>query len=232
MRFILLVHILAGGLALLAGYVALGAAKGAAVHRRSGMLFVAAMLTMSAFAALIVVGRGAAPEVNMPAAMIASYLVITALTTVRPWAAGQRRLDVGAAVIALAVGVASLAFGLEAAAGGGRRNGIPAFPFFLFAAIGLLGSAGDFRVIRSGPRRGGARLARHLWRMCMALYIAAASFFLGQADELPEALRIPLLLAIPVLVPILGMLYWLWRVRLGHALRGVARLGAVDAGAR
>ena len=42
----LLVHILAGGLALVFGYVALYAAKGATLHRKSGMLSVYAMLTM------------------------------------------------------------------------------------------------------------------------------------------------------------------------------------------
>ena len=40
-------HILAGGLALLFGYVALYAAKGATLHRKSGMLFVFAMVTLS-----------------------------------------------------------------------------------------------------------------------------------------------------------------------------------------
>ena len=44
---ILPVHILAGGLALLFGYVALSVAKGATLHRRSGMLFVYAMVTLS-----------------------------------------------------------------------------------------------------------------------------------------------------------------------------------------
>ena len=41
----LLVHFLAGGLGLVFGYVALSAAKGAPLHRKSGMLFVYAMLT-------------------------------------------------------------------------------------------------------------------------------------------------------------------------------------------
>ena len=43
----LLVHLLAGGLGLLAGAVALSAAKGAKLHRQSGRLFVYAMVTMS-----------------------------------------------------------------------------------------------------------------------------------------------------------------------------------------
>jgi uncharacterized membrane protein len=47
MRTILFVHILAGGLGLVSGYVALYATKGATLHRKSGMLFVCVMTTMA-----------------------------------------------------------------------------------------------------------------------------------------------------------------------------------------
>jgi uncharacterized membrane protein len=40
------VHIAAGGLAIILGGVALAVRKGGALHRRSGILFVCAMLTM------------------------------------------------------------------------------------------------------------------------------------------------------------------------------------------
>jgi ABC-type Fe3+-siderophore transport system permease subunit len=49
--------------------------------------------------------------------------------------------------------------------------------------------------------------------MCFALLIAAGSFFVGQAHTFPEALRQPALLAVPVLVPLLAMPYWVWRLR-------------------
>ena len=55
---ILLVHILAGGLGLVAGAVALSAAKGARLHRKSGILFVYAMITMSLSGAVIAALRG------------------------------------------------------------------------------------------------------------------------------------------------------------------------------
>ena len=46
MRPMLLVHILAAALALVTGYVALFARKGARLHRRSGLLFTYAMIVM------------------------------------------------------------------------------------------------------------------------------------------------------------------------------------------
>ena len=44
-------------------------------------------------------------------------------------------------------------------------------------ALITLAIVGDLRVIRMGGLKGPRRLARHLWRMCFALFIAAASFF-------------------------------------------------------
>ena len=49
--------------------------------------------------------------------------------------------------------------------------------------------------------------------MCFALFIAASSFFMGEAHTFPEALRQPALLAVPVLLPLLAMPYWIWRLR-------------------
>ena len=218
MRVTLLLHILAGGLGLAFGYVALSAAKGAPLHRKSGILFVYAMLAMSVFGMVIAAGRNVEPALNIPAGLLTAYLVVTALITVRAPAAGSRWLDLGLMLLALAVGLTSLTFGVEALANGGKRNGMPAFPFFMFGVVGVLASVSDIRIIRFGALQRAPRLARHLWRMCFALFIAALSFFLGQADVFPKALRIIPLLAMPVLAVLVTMLYWLWRVRLRRTL--------------
>ena len=155
------------------------------------------------------------------AGLLTAYLVATALATVRP-AAGLRWLNVGALLLALTVGLASLAFVFEALASGvGDRDGIPAPIFVKFAVVALLASGGDIRMLRSGGLRGPRRLVRHLWRMCFALYIATSSFFLGQADEFPEMLRHPALLALPVLAVLVAMVYWLWRVRIRGTFRNL-----------
>lgn len=220
------VHIVAGTLGLLAGYVALFAAKGAPVHRKSGMLFVYTMLTMAVFGMIIAVARSKAPEINIPAGLITSYLVVTSLLTVRPLPAESRLarwVDVGAMLVALGVVVTMLTFGLEAIANGGKRNGFPAFPFFLFATFGVLGVAGDLRVLSSGPRKGGQRLARHLWRMSIALFIGALSFSVQMARILSKHVPVPgALVALPMLIVLVAMVYWLWRVRARRKLRGVA----------
>lgn len=221
MRITYFVHILAGTLGIVSGFVALYTTKGARLHRRIGMVFVCAMLTTSLFGVTIAAVRGVAPAVNVPAALLTAYLVTTALITVRPPLAGSPWLAPGLMLLALGVGVASLTFAVEAFAAGGKRNGMPAFPFVMFAVVGLLASAGDLRVMRTGALRGAPRLARHLWRMCFALFIAALSFFIGQSKVFPAPIRILPLLALPVLVVLVTMFYWLWRVRIRHSLRGI-----------
>lgn len=224
----LAIHIIAGTLALVFGYVALYAPKGATLHRRSGMVFVCAMLVMGLLGALIAAVSGTAPRVNIPAGVLTAYLVVTAVMTVRPPSAASRWLDPALMLVALSVGLMSLGFGVEAIAGGGRRSGM-AFPYFLFGVVGTLAGLLDLRMIRAGGLRGASRIARHLWRMSFALFIAAMSFFLGQADVIPKAIRIPPLLALPVLAVLVTMLYWLWRVRVRRSFRGLTGIGAPEA---
>src|SRR5215212_1813329 len=210
----LIVHITAGSVALISGYIALYATKGAALHRRIGMVFVYSMLTMCTMGIILAFVRNAAPGINVPAAMITGSMVITGLTTVRPPSPLSRRIDLVATLLCLAVALVNTRYAIEAFANGGKRDGIPAFPFVLFASMGLLAVLGDIRIMRSGPLRGARRIARHLWRMSFALLVAALSFFIGQAKVIPKPIRIMPLLALPLLAVIVTLFYWLWRVRI------------------
>ncbi|HVR29209.1 MAG TPA: DUF2306 domain-containing protein, partial [Thermoanaerobaculia bacterium] len=221
----LVVHIAAGGLALVSGFVALSAAKGAGLHRNSGVVFVCAMVVMGLSGAVIAAVTGVPGSVT--GGLLAAYLVVTALTTVRPPAAGSRGLGLGAMVVAFGVGLANVAMGLETLAGGAFvRDGVPVPMFFIMGGVALFAGVGDLRILRSGSLRGARRIARHLWRMCFALFVASGSFFLGQADEIPEPLRIPALLAIPAFLPLLVMFYWLWRVRIRRTSQGIPGVSA------
>lgn len=220
MQLTLFVHILAGSLGLIAGYIALYSAKGASLHRKAGTLFVYAMLAVAAGGLALAIGGKVAPAINIPAALLTGYLVLTGQATVRPASAGSRWLDAAGMAMALGVGVTMLALGLHAVAQGGSRSGF-AYPAFMFAAVGLLAGAGDIRVLRGGRLQGTARIARHLWRMCFALFIAAMSFFIGQAKVIPEPFRIRPLLALPVLAVLATMFWWMWRVRRKKAVQGL-----------
>jgi len=97
----------------------------------------------------------------------------------------------------------------------------------MFAMFGTLGAGGDLRVMRSGAPKGASRLARHLWRMSMALFIAALSFSVQMAKLLSKHVHVPgILVALPMLLVLATMLYWLWRVRFKRSLRGVVLVRA------
>jgi uncharacterized membrane protein len=220
MRMMLTVHILAGGLSLVLGTVALSVTKGSPLHRRSGRLFVHAMVALTLTGGGMAVAR--AEEISAIASLLTLYLVVTALTTMRRPAERARALDLGAMLFALALGLASLGYGLAMVASGVMvEDDIPTPILFEFGAVALLAGVGDIRMIRAGVLRGVRRPTRHLWRMCFALYVSVASFFLGQAQVFPEALREPALLALPVLAVVITLLYWLWRVRIRGNLQGL-----------
>jgi hypothetical protein len=66
-----------------------------------------------------------------------------------------------------------------------------------------------------------ARISRHLWRMCFAFFIATGSFFLGQQDVLPEAVRGSPILFVLAFAPIALMLFWFVRVRFSTMISGL-----------
>ena len=216
------IHILAAGLGLMSGYAALFAAKGATLHRRSGMLFVYSMVAMCGSAIVMAVMKG--QITNVVAGVLTAYLTVTALTTMRPRSARVRTVEMGLAIVALVFGLTMMTFGLEAlASASGRKFGLPSFPFFIFGVIGLLGSAGDYRMMRVDGLRGVPRLRRHLWRMCTALTITAGSFFSIRARVatiLPEPFLSPGARTMPVVFVLFAMGYWLWRVRTKRTSRG------------
>ncbi|MCC5886035.1 MAG: hypothetical protein JJT88_06325 [Gammaproteobacteria bacterium] len=204
-------HLLGGVMALIAGVLALAAAKGEVLHRGSGLVFVVAMVVMAvtggALAAFI-------PErLSVVAAGLSLYLVVTALLTVRPPPEDDRLVHGTALAVGVGVAVLGFTFGIEAIRrDDGQLDGFPALPYFVFAAVAALAAVGDIRMLRGTPLVGHRRIGRHLWRMCFALLVATASFFLGQAQVFPEPIRHFALLSVPVIAVLGVMAYWLLRV--------------------
>lgn len=218
-------HIVAAVLALASGYVALAVTKGAALHRRAGMIFVFAMVTMSLSGALMEALTTSFTSVNVVAGLMTFYCVVTALRTVRPRPQALSWVDRAGVALALLVSVLAFFAGYDLAS----RGRPEAAPSFIFGCVGLLGAAGDTRMIRVGGIRGPRRLARHLWRMCFGMWVAAASFFWGPPNRVPDIIRIPALQAVAVLVPVVVMLFWLWRLRRKQRLRGIVAESVAEA---
>jgi len=126
-----------------------------------------------------------------------------------------RRIDVfdyAALLVALGVTVALLAFGVLAKSNSAGRPG-SYIPYFVFGVFAALVVALDLKVIINGGIVGTPRVARHLWRMCFALFFATAFFFLGQQKVMPAFIqRSPVLVALAI-APLVVMIFWLIRVR-------------------
>ncbi len=209
------VHILAGGLAIVFGFIALFAAKGGVLHRRIGMYFVYAMVVLALGGAVMALKPEGSPT-NVVAGLATFYFVTTALMTVR------RNHQVGpidtfAAIAAFAICIMGIRAGMS-----GRGES----PSFVFAFVIFLAAVGDVRMIRAGGIRGPKRLTRHLWRMCVAMVVASGSFFLGPPGRVPDIINIKPLLPVPVIVPLLVMAFWMWRLRVKKSVRGIVGVAA------
>ena len=215
------VHIAMGMLALISGAGAMVFHKGSALHRRSGNVFFVSMLTMAAAGAYIA-GFMSPNAGNVMGGLLAFYLTATG------WAVAWRtpgetgRLEIGLALLGLATAVCGISFGLRAMnSARGLHDGYPAVFYFIFGGVALLGATLDARMIVRGGFTGAARLTRHLSRMCLAMFMATGSFFLGQAKLFPAAVRESNVLTIPVILVIGALVYWLIRVRIWPSLRNV-----------
>jgi len=211
---LLLLHITGGSTAMVAGAAALVARKGETLHRVAGTVFFLAMLVMAAIGATVAPFLDDGQRANTVAGIMTFYLILTAWTTVRRQDGGVDRFAILGFAIALGVAIAGLLFAMEAQSSPtGTLDNSPPQAFYIFMIIGGFAAATDLKVILAGGISGAPRIARHLWRMCTGLFIAAGSFFLGQQQMLPSFM-LGSWQFVPVLAPILFMIYWMIRVRL------------------
>ncbi len=208
------VHIVAGLIGIVSGFTALLAWKGSKLHLKSGIIFVYAMLVLAASAVVMAIDNG--QPGNVIAAVLAFYLVLTALLTVRKPARGPWRwLDAGAMGLAFVLAAACFTLfitrGLNSSTALSNAELAPLY--IVFGIVALLAGIGDARVLLARTQKYSQRLTRHLWRMCLALFIAAGSFFLGNAQVFPEVVRSSGLLGLPVLVVVGLTFFWLARLR-------------------
>jgi hypothetical protein len=223
----LIFHISAGTLGMLSGTAAMSFRKGSHRHRVAGNVFVIAMLSLAVSGAYL--GFTKHQILNGLMGILTFYLVATAWWTARRRGGETGIFDWAALIVPLAVGTTLYTYGLAANSQTGSKGGYPAPAYFIFGSLALLFAAGDVRMLVRGGVSGTQRIARHLRRMCVALFIAAGSFFLGQQQVFPAALRKTNLLFIPAFLPLLLMIFWLFRVRFTNAYNkmSVARGGDV-----
>jgi len=212
-KALVLLHVLSAAIGLLSGYLAAVLRKGSGLHGAAGTIFFGSMLTASA-AGAILAGFIHPNSGNVMGSTLTFYLVATAFVAARRREGKPGMFDLGALLFVLAVGAAGATWGFEAAnSPTGTKDHYPPALFFIFGSIALLFAASDVRMFVRGGVTGAKRIARHLWRMSLALLFATLSFYPGQSTRLfPKWLRDTNLLYVPSVLLAGAMLLALVRV--------------------
>ncbi|WP_323800928.1 DUF2306 domain-containing protein [Parasphingorhabdus sp.] len=209
---ILIIHICAGTIGLLSGTVSLFSRKGFPLHRKWGHIFFVSMLVMGATGAFVAFMRDR-PDSTI-AGLLTFYLVSTAWMAVRRKSGEIGNFEKISPLLALSCAIYAISVGVAAAETEiGTIRGFP--PTFYFGQAGLAAFmiALDVSVIVRGGLSGAQRIARHLWRMGFAMFVAATSIFLGNPQVFPEPVRRIEILAAPVLIIVVTSVFWLLRVQ-------------------
>jgi uncharacterized membrane protein len=229
---ILLVHISAGTVGLLSGTAAMIFRKGSPRHAWAGRVFVVAMLTMAGVAVYIAALRHESS--NIGGGIFTFYLIGTAWLTARRRDGETSRLDWVVLLIPVALSILTWMNGVSIVRSGvDSPDGVPVGMTFFMGSVMLLAAAGDVRMLVGGGVVGAKRIARHLWRMCFGLFIAAGSFFLGPSNRplrllsaaglgqhLSPAIFSTTVYFVLTILPLILLVYWLVRVRFTDFYKG------------
>lgn len=214
MNIVMGLHIAAGLLALPAGAMAIAARKGGRFHVRAGNVFFAAMLVLGVTAAVLEPFRTPTPG-SPVAGLVVVYFVATSWVAARRRDGATGKFEILACSVALGTG-ALLAWG---AFNGDASTPVGAGPAFAMAGLCFVAGLLDLNAVLREKLTQAQRIARHLWRMCFAFFIATGSFFIGQQDILPASVRGSPVLLVLGFAPFAVMAFWLVRLRFAKTLR-------------
>ncbi len=209
------IHIGAGLLAILSGFAGLVPRKGTKWHLTFGNVFFYAMIVMTVTAAVLATFFSMEP-INGWIGLFTLYLVLTARQTARNRNGKLKLTQKASTLLAGVIFLAFLLLSLQAyQSGESVITGIYVEAFYVYTVFAALALLLDIRVWVIGGITGKSRVARHIWRMTLALFIATGSLFLGQPQVFPEMIRASGVLGLPVLLVVMALLYWLVRVFIG-----------------
>ena len=172
------------------------------------------MLFMWASASVLAAMKSPADSGLAVGGVMTIYFIATA------WMAARRKdsesgvFEIGAFVAALML-AGLIGMSAYALATGAMKAPNPFFPYVLYGITSalVLAAVADLSVVLRRGLIGAQRIARHLWRVCLGLFIAVGSFAAQGAKVLPPGVGAKVLLASMIIVLVV-MAYWLVRVLL------------------
>ncbi len=214
----LFVHICSGICGLFSGAAAVALRKGSRRHALAGNIFVVSMMSLAATGVYLALLKG--QPGNVLGGSFTFYLVATAWMTAHRQSPQIDTFDWLALLTVFSVACVAITYGIEALASpDGLHRGDPPGPSLFLGLVAIVALAGDIRMLVRGGIDGTQRLARHLWRMCFALFVASGSVFLARQHLFPAILRTTGVLYFLSFLPLLLMIFWLIRVRLATAYK-------------
>ncbi|MGZ8348216.1 MAG: hypothetical protein ACXWUP_14005, partial [Allosphingosinicella sp.] len=168
---ILYLHIAGGTVGILSGTLAVAVRKGGRLHILAGRTFFVSMLVMAGIggfvAPFLVSAQGNPKLFDSIAGFFTCYLVATSWMTVRRRDGTIGRFEPAAFAFAAFLAAAAIWLGTRKAGSGAD--------YYALGGVIALAAALDLKVILGGGITGAPRIARHLWRMCLALFVAVGS---------------------------------------------------------
>ena len=203
----LIFHIIAGSLVLLFGSIALFAPKGLRLHKLAGNIFFTAMIILSLTVVYLELQLDEFPIMGI----FSLYFASTSWVTVKRQAGKIGRFEFCAFLCITMVAITFYKWGWDIIYNEKALEGtLPIEMYFVLGSVATFAAILDLNMILRGGLVGSHRIARHLWRMCIALLLATMSF-LAQ-DIFPEFIQNTGLPWSPVILLILMMIYWLCRL--------------------
>ncbi|WP_374387730.1 hypothetical protein [Sandaracinobacter sp.] len=213
---LLVTHVAAGAVALVSGLIAMASRKGAGgLHAKAGNAFCLSMSAMAVSAAILTAWEP--DRLSLGAAIWTFYLVHSSRQAAQMRGATSRRPPWQLMAIGLAATLL-IAHGAMMAnrAPDGAFEGSGTAGYLAFGSAAAVSLLLDLSLLLRAPLSARHRLARHLWRMLAACFLAVTSLFLGQQDDVfPFMAGSPVLLA-PSLLTLGALIFWLLRVHLAR----------------
>lgn len=184
---LLYAHIGGGAIGIMSGFVAGLSRKGHRIHRLAGKTFFISMFICYLLAALVAPFLDTEQRTNFVAAILALYLLLTGVFTARRkiFVAGiAEKIGLVFALLITAMGLSFMAMSNQNPSG--TVDGAPPNAFILFVVVGAVAAAGELNAILRKTLSPASRIVRHLWRVCLSLFIASGSLFFGQAAFFPD----------------------------------------------
>ncbi|MEL6192479.1 MAG: hypothetical protein AAFR66_10530, partial [Bacteroidota bacterium] len=187
--FFLLIHIVAGSLAIIAGFAALLPKKGTKWHKIIGDVFFYSMLVMAGMASYLAVFSSHEP-INFLVGLFTIYLIVTSKLAAKDNRGGMSvyvKVLCGISILFF-TGYILLLIKAEKS-GEAMMDGVYLEAYYIFALLSFIAAMLDVKVVVKGGVKGKQRLARHLWRMLLAMFIATTSLVYGQAQVFPDSIQ-------------------------------------------